>query len=87
MDVWCTLFEAGFIFSVIDRIFLNDRNKLSQFGHNVRRGRLASTVTASFNPVTGQMTEMSWRQNPGMKKKQTEDAHQFPVHVCYTFVM
>jgi len=34
---------------VINRIFFNDRKKLSQFGHNVRKARLVNTVTASFN--------------------------------------
>jgi len=39
----------------------NDRKKLSQFGHNVRKGRLVNTVTASFNTIMGQMTEMFQR--------------------------
>jgi len=29
--------------------FLNDRKKLSQFGHNVLKYRLVNTVTASFD--------------------------------------
>jgi len=37
--------------------------KLSQFGHNhVRIYRLVKTVSASFNAVTAQMTEMSQRK-------------------------
>jgi len=37
-------------------------NKLNQFGHNVRIGRLLKTVWASFNTITRQMTEMSpWK--------------------------
>jgi len=31
--------------------------KLSQFGHNVRKGRLVYTVSASFNDITRQMTK------------------------------
>ena len=43
--------------------FFNDRKKLSQFGHNhVRIYRLVKTVSASFNAVTAQMTEMSQRK-------------------------
>jgi len=29
-------------------IFLNDRKNLKQFDHNVRKGRLVNTATASF---------------------------------------
>jgi len=39
------------VFSVIDRIFLNDRKKLSLFGHNVRKGRIVNSVSASFNTI------------------------------------
>jgi len=40
-------------FPVINRIFLNDRKKLSQFGHNVRKYTLLNTVTASFILLPG----------------------------------
>ena len=36
--------------------------KLSQFGHNVWKGKLVKTVTASFNTIMGKMTEMSQRK-------------------------
>ena len=36
--------------------------KKSLFDHNVRKGGLVNTVTASFNAVTGQMVEMSQRK-------------------------
>ena len=39
--------------------FWNDRNKLSQFGYDVRKDRLVNTVVASFDTLTGEMTEMS----------------------------
>jgi len=46
-------------FLVIDRIFLNDRKKLSQlFGHNVLKSRLVNTVTTTFNSITLHMAEM-----------------------------
>ena len=37
--------------------FSNDRKKISQFGHNVRKHRQVNTVMASFNILAGQMTE------------------------------
>jgi len=43
---------AGFFWSETE-FFLNDRKKLSQFGHNVRKYRVANTVTASFNSKYG----------------------------------
>jgi len=43
-------------------LFLNDRKKSSQFGHNVVKGRVVNTVTSSFNTVMGQMSEMSQRK-------------------------
>jgi len=33
--------------------------KLSQFSHNVRKGRPVNTVMVNFNIIMGQMTEMS----------------------------
>jgi len=36
---------------------------VSQFGHHVRKRRLANAVSASFHTITGQMTEMSQRKN------------------------
>jgi len=42
-------------------IFLNDQ-KISQFGHSVRKGRLVNTVSASFNTITRRMTDKSERQ-------------------------
>jgi len=33
--------------------------KLSQFGHNDRKGKLVDIVTANFNAVEGQMTKTS----------------------------
>jgi len=32
---------------------------LSQFGHNLRKGKLVNTVTTCYNTITGQMTELS----------------------------
>jgi len=46
--------------------FSNDRHKLSQFGHNVRKYRLVDTVTASFNTISGQMTEMPQRKKTSL---------------------
>ena len=44
--------------------FWNNRKKLSQFGHNVRKGRqVNTTVPASFNIITGQMTNVSAKKN------------------------
>jgi len=43
--------------------FLTGRKKLSQFGHNVWKGRLVNnTVTASFNAIMRKLTEMSQRK-------------------------
>ena len=36
------------------KFFLNDQKKLSQFGHDVSKYRLANAVTASFNSIMGQ---------------------------------
>jgi len=47
-------------FSVIDII---NQKKLSQFDHNVWKGRLVNAVMESFNNTIGQMTEMSQRKN------------------------
>ena len=55
--------------SVIDRITLNDRKKLSQFGHNVRKGRPVNTVTTSFNIITGRA---------GLKPMQPMQLHWAP---------
>ena len=65
------LFEARFFFSLFfgHRLtsFLNDRKILSQFGHNVWKYRLVNAITASFNTIIGQMTEMSQRKKVGLK--------------------
>ena len=53
--IWQKCIERACFF-VIDRIFLITEK--SQFGLNVRKGRLVTTVTASVNTITGQMTEM-----------------------------
>ena len=45
--------------------FLNDRKKLRRLGRNVWKGRLVNAATASFNDITGQMTEMSQRRKTG----------------------
>jgi len=37
----------------------SDRKNVTQFGRNVRKGKLVNTVVTSFNTITGQMTEMS----------------------------
>ena len=49
--------------------FLNDRKKLSQFGHNVWKGRLVNTVMTSFNTIMGQMTKISQvkKRNPALR--------------------
>jgi len=43
--------------------------KLSHFGHNDRKYRLVNTVTASFNNITGQMTETSQRNKQHPQKQ------------------
>ena len=73
----------GFIFSVICRssteFFLNDRNKWSQFG-DTWKGRLMKAITASFNTVMGQMTEMSqWKNKPSWLLRASEVR-------CYFFI-
>jgi len=62
-DVFGIILPSSSLFSVVDRNFLSDRKKLSQFGHNVRKCRLVSTITASFNTSMGQMTETSSRKS------------------------
>jgi len=47
--------------------------KLSQFGRNVRKGKLMNTVTASFNIITGLMTEMSQRKKTTESKETVEE--------------
>jgi len=45
--------DLGFIGRRLN-CFWNDRKKLSQFGHNVRKCKLLNTVTASINTIMGQ---------------------------------
>jgi len=60
------------LFSVISHIFSNDRKKLNQFDHNVRKYEPVSTVSVSFNTIMGQMAEMSqWKKN-GIQAKETQ---------------
>jgi len=44
------------------KFFWNDWQKLSQFGHNVWKGRLVNTDMACINTVVGKMTKMSQRK-------------------------
>jgi len=44
------------------------QNSSSQFDRNVRMYSLVNTVTASFNTIMGQMTEMSQRKNQSWKR-------------------
>jgi len=39
-------------------LFCQNTKNVRQFGHGVRKGGLVNTVPASFNTITGQMTEM-----------------------------
>jgi len=50
--------DTPVFFGYRSNLFRNDRKKLGQFGHNVRKHRLANTVAASFNTITGKTTEM-----------------------------
>jgi len=50
------------LFFVIDRIFFKDRKKLGQFGHDVWKGRLVSTVTARWNKWPKSHSE-KWNQD------------------------
>ena len=54
-------FQIYFIF--------NDRTKLSEFGHDVRKDRLANIVTASFNIVTGQMILLRDKWSERLREK------------------
>jgi len=65
--VWFTG-DGGWVYFFGHRpnIFEVPKKQLSQFGHNVWKSRLVNTVTASFNTVTGQMTEMSQRKKSRM---------------------
>jgi len=45
--------------------FLNDWKNLSRFGDNVRKYRLMNAVSASFNTIMGQTTEISQRKKTG----------------------
>ena len=57
-----TVLKPG-LFSQRPNFVWNNRKKLSQFGHNVQKGRLVNnTVTAIFNTITGQTTEMAQRK-------------------------
>jgi len=56
---------CGF-FSVTDRYLLKRPKKLSQFGHNVRKGRPVNIVSLSFDNITGQMIEMHQRKKARM---------------------
>jgi len=52
------MFQIGFMFSVIDRLFLMTDKNLRQFGRYVWKGRLVNTVTVSFSTII-QLTEIS----------------------------
>jgi len=57
------ILRPGFDFSVIDRIFFNDRKKLGQLGHNIRKYILVNTVTASFNTIGTNDRNVSAKKN------------------------
>jgi len=62
-----------FFYSVYrPNFFWKDRKKLSQFGQNVRKGRLVNTVSANFNTIIRQVAEMSQR-----KEKRFESINNF----------
>jgi len=66
-------FGSAFFIRCIDPIFFwKDRKKLSQFGQNVRKGRLVNTVSANFNTIIRQVAEMSQR-----KEKRFESINNF----------
>jgi len=55
---------------------LNDRKKLKQFGHKIRKGRLVNVVTTSLNNTTGQMSELSWRNKAGVCYSSSRNYYQ-----------
>ena len=62
-------------FGYRQQFFWNNRKKLSQFGHVVRKGSLVTTVTAGFNTTKGQMTKMSQQKKNRIKQTQLKMNH------------
>jgi len=53
-------FALGFAWLfLVNQIYLEMTNKLSQSSHNVQRGRAVTTVSASFNAIATQTTKRS----------------------------
>jgi len=77
-----TLLQTVF-FGHRPNFFRNDRNKLSQFSHNVRKGRLANTLSASFDTITGQITEVFQRKKQLTGRINLSVKHLTYVVICF----
>jgi len=88
-------FFGHFLFS--DRILLNDRKKLSQFGHNVWKSGIMNAVTASLDATVGLMTKMFQWPKCLSEKKNSRQKYRANVELirqrhtskrmCYTHLL